>query len=455
MPVEFKLPDLGEGIHEGEIIEVLVRVGDRVEDGQPILIVETDKATAEIPAPVNGTVQDIRVKSGQVVHVGDVLMVFAQEGEAESPPAPSPKEAPEEKKEARPPAEKQKAAERQAERTEEVAPRAEAKREPSEPEATPAPPPSEEGPVPATPSTRRLARELGVELRQVTPSGPAGRVTADDVRAFAEAGKKKGVPSEPAREEKPKKPAPAEPAAAGEADKVGPVERIPLRSVRRATAKHVAQAWSEIPHVTHMDVADITELEQFRQKYKTKVEEKGGALSLTVFMLKAVVSALKNYPRFNSSLDTGTDEIILKRYYNISVAVDTERGLIVPVIRDVDRKSLMELAIELKQVAEKARQGKTQAEELAGGSFTITNLGPLGGTSFNPIINYPQAAILGMAQARMQPVVTGEDNQIVPRLIMPLVITFDHRVLDGADAARFLSAIIESLREPENLLMVL
>lgn len=428
MPVEFKLPDLGEGIHEGEIIEVLVRVGDKVEDGQPVLIVETDKASAEVPAPVTGTVLEIRVKPGQTVRVGDVMMIFLGEGESEkeeTPERPSMKAAPDAEQEAHPPEEK-------------GAPTA-------EPQA---------GPVPATPSTRRLARELGVDLRHVKPSGPGGRITPEDVRTAAEE-EKKPAAHPPEKEEKPT--APPEPPPLPQFDQTGTVERISLRSIRRATARHVALSWSQIPHVSHMDVADITELEKFRQKYRKKVEEQGGTLSLTVLMLKAAASALRKFPRFNSSLDTNTDEIILKRYYNIGVAVDTERGLIVPVIRDVDRKSLVDLGTELKMTAEKARTGKTAAEDLAGGSFTITNIGPLGGTSFNPIINYPQVAILGMAQARLQPIVFGDENknQIVPRLILPLIITFDHRVIDGADAARFLTSIIESLKNPENLMLVM
>jgi len=459
MPVEFKLPDLGEGIHEGEIIEILVRIGDRVEDGQPVLVVETDKASAEVPAPVNGTVLEIRVKPGQTVRVGEVLMVFLREGEREgekAPERPAVMTAPAARVEARPPEPVAMQPPKVAEIGRE-APRQTAAEDDRKP---PAPARISEGPVPAAPSTRRLARELGVDLHLVQPTGPGGRVTAEDVRAAAESAKKTAAPVPPpvTPPEPEKRPLTAhEPPSLPQFDQLGPVERIPLRSIRRATARHMALSWSQIPHVTHMDVADITELEKFRLKYRKQAEEQGAPLSLTVFMLKAATSALKKFPRFNSSLDTATDEIILKHYYNIGVAVDTERGLIVPVIRDVDRKSLIDLAIELKQTAEKARQGKTAAEDLTGGSFTITNIGPLGGTAFNPIINYPQVAILGMAQARLQPMVMGDENkhQIVPRLILPLIVTFDHRVIDGADAARFTNVIIESLKNPENLMMVM
>ena len=434
MPVEFKLPDLGEGIHEGEIIEVLVQAGDRVEDGQTVLIVETDKATAEIPSPVTGTVKEVRVKSGQTVRVGEVLIVFLKEGELEEQTKAPPPKTPEEKHETRLP----------------------------------------EGPIAAAPSTRRLARELGIDISQVKPSGPGGRVTPEDVRAFAEgAGRPEAEKAFPVAEKAfpeakippgpplgkggEKKPSePHETLVLPQFDRAGPVERIPLRSVRRTTAKHVALAWSQIPHVTHMDVADLTELEAFRRKHKQQVVAQGGVLSLTVFAMKAAAAALKKFPRFNSSIDMESEEIIIKHYHNIGFAVDTDRGLLVPVIRDVDCKSIFDLAVELKALAEKTRQGQATKDDMSGGTFTITNVGPMGGTGLCPIINYPEVAILGMAQARLQPKVIGDEKnyQIIPRLMLPLNITFDHRVLDGAEAARFLKVIIKTLENPEDLLMM-
>lgn len=449
MPFEFKLPDLGEGIHEGEIIEVLVAVGDTVADGQPVLVVETDKATTEVPAPVNGKVAEILVKPGDEVRVGQVLMTFIAEDEsrADRPPAEGePKKRAQAEPAVEPP---RKQAEERKREAEVPAPRRE------EEARAPAPP----GPVPAAPSTRRLARELGVDIRRVTPSGPGGRVTAEDVRAFARKGAPPGVDvGAPPAEKVEVAPAPAliSRVEIEDHERWGPVERMPLKSVRRATARHMALAWSQIPHVTHQDVADITELEAFRRRHKAAIEERGGALSLTVFALKAAVAALKAYPRFNASLDTGAEEIVLKRYYHIGVAVDSDRGLIVPVIRDVDRKSVTDLAIELLGLAERTREGKTQVEDLQGGSFTLTNIGVLGGTGFNPIINFPQVAILGLAQARWEPVVRGrqEPFDIVPRLMLPLVLGFDHRVVDGADAARFLNRVKEVLEDPEKLLLV-
>ena len=439
MPKEFRLPDLGEGIHEGEVVDVLVSVGARVIDGMPVLVVETDKATTEIPSPVTGVVQEIRVKPGDVIKVGDVLMVFIGDSEAEAPHKPERKEEPE--AQPRPRA----AAEGVA-----LAPAEAALGEAA-------------GPVPAAPSTRRLARELGVDLHLVPPKGPGGRVTAEDVRNFAESLKHGAEP--------PPAPPPTEleasrievPAAALKAPPLpdfsrwGPVSREPLRSVRRATARHMALAWSQIPHVTHQDVVDITELEAFRRRHKKEIGEQRGALSLTVFAMRAAAAALKAFPRFNASLDVDREEVVLKQSYHVGVAVDTGRGLIVPVVRDVDRKSITQLALELIDLVERCRAGKIERDELIGGSFTITNIGVLGGTGFTPIVNYPEVAILGMARAALQPVVRGDaDNfEIVPRLMLPLILGFDHRVVDGADAARFLGMIMDALGNPEKLMMMI
>lgn len=463
---EYKLPDLGEGIHEGEVVEVLVSVGDRVEDGQTIMVIETDKAASEVPSPVTGVVDEIRVKPGETVKVGDVLMTFRVGEEAEEraekvgkPPAEKRRTVagPEEKAviaETPGKVEKPGEVEREGERAVEKEQAPEALLE-------------ARGPVPASPSTRRLARDLGVDLRRITPTGPSGQVTPEDVRSFAEklqiaAEVPKKAPSEKVPEEFPTEEAmvtlPHGAAPLPDFAKWGPIEREPLRSVRKVTARQMAIAWSNIPHVTHTDIADITELEEFRRKHKAEIEHQGGALSLTVFALKAAAAALRAYPRFNSSLDTEKSEIVLKRYIHIGVAVDTDRGLIVPVIRDVDRKSITELAGELEGLVRRARDGKTERDELVGGTFTITNIGSLGGTGFAPIINYPQVAILGLAQARLQPVVRSgsgpEKDEIVPRLMLPLILGFDHRVVDGADAARFMNVIVGVLGKIENLLML-
>jgi pyruvate dehydrogenase E2 component (dihydrolipoamide acetyltransferase) len=321
-------------------------------------------------------------------------------------------------------------------------------------------PPRKEGPVPASPATRRVARQLGVDLRQVPPTGPAGLVTAEDVRVFAKRGEAEieatEEPSTPAAVSGDVQPSAISIPALPDFTRWGPVERVPFRSIRRTTAKQMSLAWSQIPHVTSQDTVDITRLEAFRQKHKAEIEAIGGKLTLTVFALKAVATALKTYPNFNATLDTKAGEIIIKQYYHIGVAVNTDNGLIVPVVRDVDRKSIKELSIELNELVQRTRERKTKLDELQGSTFTITNAGAMGGGFFSPIINYPEVAILGMGQGRLQPAVMrkGDDgHEIVPRLIMPIVLCIDHRVLDGADAVRFLRVIIDSLEDPDELLM--
>jgi pyruvate dehydrogenase E2 component (dihydrolipoamide acetyltransferase) len=439
MARSFKLPDLGEGIHEGEVLAVLVSVGHEVKEGDLILEVETDKAAVEIPSPYTGTVKEILVKTGDTIKVGDVLMTFSNGEEAEPVEAERPVEKPAEAAEMK--------------RAVEIPP--EPAKQPV-PEARPSP---AGGPVPASPATRRLARELGVDLRLITASGPAGLVTAEDVRAFVKKGKKAvGIPS--VAEVKPAEVKPISIAIPPLPDftRWGPVERIPVRSIRKATAKQMALAWSQIPHVHNQNMVDMTKLEAFRQRHKPEIEGKGGKLTITVFALKAVATALKTYPKFNATLDTESGEIIIKHYFHIGVAVNTEDGLIVPVVRDVDRKSITELTIELNDLVQRTRARKATVEEMQGGTFTITNVGPMGGGFFAPIINYPEVAIIGMGSSSMQPVVRekGEKgHEIVPRLMMPIVLCIDHRVLDGADAMRFLRVIIDALEDPDELLMTM
>jgi pyruvate dehydrogenase E2 component (dihydrolipoamide acetyltransferase) len=422
MAQSFKLPDLGEGIHEGEVIAVLVSVGDEVKEGDLIIEVETDKAAVEIPSPFTGKVREILVKPDEVVKVGQVLITFGDGEAAEPAPAEKPVE-PESGRAFHPPAGR------------------------------------EQEPVPASPATRRLARELGVDLRQVQSTGPGGRVTDQDVRSFAE---KAAAP-----ERKPKaaeKPAEAAPSVTIETPELpdfakwGPVETVPLRSIRRTTARQMGLAWSQIPHAVSQDMADITKLESFRQKHKGDIQGKGGKLTLIVFVLKAVVTALKTFPYFNATLDRAAGKIILKHYYHLGVAVDTDNGLMVPVIRDVDRKSIEEISLELRELVQRARDRKVSLEEMQGGTFTITNAGALGGGQFIPIINYPQVSILGMGAAGWQPVVEENEKkelEIVPRLMMPMVVCIDHRVLDGSDAIRFLKTVVNALEDPEELLMTM
>jgi pyruvate dehydrogenase E2 component (dihydrolipoamide acetyltransferase) len=426
MAKSFILPDLGEGIYEGEVLAVPVEVGREVKEGDIILEVETDKAAVEIPSPYTGSIQEILVKPGDIVNVGDVMMTFSDGEDLQA---------------------------EEGEKTEKM---------PDTPPGTAvtdtlvaAVP--KEGPVPASPATRRLARELSVDLHAVTPTGPAGLVTAEDVRQFARDGKVAGdVPNTPQPPPNEFQHSPISEPPLPDFTRWGSVERVPFRSIRRATAKQMTLSWSLIPHVNSQDVVDITNLEAFRQKHKTEIESAGGKLSLTVFALKAIATALKTYSNFNATLDMANSEIIIKQYYNIGVAVNTDRGLIVPVVRDVDRKSIKELSIELNDLVQRTRSRKTTLEELQGGTFTITNAGAMGGGFFAPIINYPEVAILGLGQARMQPVVRDQgkgDFQIVPRLMMPVVLCIDHRVLDGADAIKFLRVLVDTLEDPDELFL--
>jgi pyruvate dehydrogenase E2 component (dihydrolipoamide acetyltransferase) len=420
----FRLPDLGEGVHEGEVLAVHVTAGGHVREGDVILEVETDKAAVEIPSPFSGTVGDVRVQAGDTIRVGDVLIVFDDGAQAPVQGAP-------------------------AVREDEPPLPAKNKQRP-------------EGPVPASPATRRLARELGVDLRQVEPTGRGGVVTADDVQAFARSQERPELDTAPApsaiTESSPTAPAgPAPDTTLPDFARWGSVQRVPFRSLRRATARQMVTAWTRIPHVNSQDSVDITNLEAFRRKHKAEIEAAGGRLTLTIFALKAAATALKMYPQVNASLDETAQEIVLKQYYHIGVAVNTDDGLIVPVIRDVDRKSIKELAVELWDLTQRTRSRKVSREELRGGSFTITNAGAMGGGYFTPIINYPEVAILGMGQARLQPVVVGEGEtpRIEPRLIMPMVLCIDHRVLDGADAIRFLKAMVDALEDPDELLLAM
>lgn len=427
MPATFHLPDLGEGVHEAEILAIPITTGQQVREGDIILEVETDKAAVEIPSPYSGSVGEILVTVGQMATVGSPLMTFQteQSGAQAEPVA-------------------------QAMPESQDAPQSAAK--------TP-------GPVPASPSTRRLARELGVDLHRVPPTGRGGVVTKDDVTAFSRQPKVQ-TPEKLANEIAPAtrhaSPAPPviQPADSPLPDFSlwGPVERQPFRSIRRATANRMSNSWNRIPHVHCMDDVDITSLEAFRQKHKEEIEKAGGRLTMTIFAMKAVATALKTYPAFNSSLDLENQEIVIKRYFHIGIAVDSPQGLTVPVIRDVDRKSIKELAMETEDVVQRARKGELSRDEMQGGSFTITNAGALGGNRFSAIINYPEVAILGMGQGRMQPAAVrtaNGDYEITPRLIMPIVLCFDHRVVDGGDAIRFLRLIIDALEDPDELLMTM
>jgi pyruvate dehydrogenase E2 component (dihydrolipoamide acetyltransferase) len=429
---EFRLPDLGEGIHEGEIIKWHVRVGDLVKADDPLVDVETDKAAVTIPSPVGGRVVRLGGKVGDTVTVGAVIAVIDEtatetRGALEAGP-------------------------------------------PKPPVAEALPGKAAERPVPAAPATRRLARELGVDLRVVIATGPGGRVTAEDVRRFAEGKQTPAAPPEAVRPPPPQPPVEAErvgteaaarPAAAipyldlaplPDFAQWGPVDRQPLRSIRRKVAYKMVTSKILIPHVAHMDEADVTLLEEFRHRENERRRgQPGPHLTLLAFVIKAVTAGLRATPAFNASLDFFKDEIIHKKYYNIGVAVDTGKGLVVPVIRDTDRQSIVAISSAIEDLAKRAREGTIEVTDLQGGTFTITNVGPIGGTALIPAINYPEVAILGMGRVQEKPVV--RDGQIVVRKMLPLTLSFDHRVADGADAARFVSEMVRELSDPNLLLL--
>lgn len=428
MAEEIRLPDLGEGIDQGDVVRILVSEGDSIEVDQPVIELETDKALVEVPSSVDGTVATVNVSSGESISPGAVLVTVNAEQAGDTPEA-APEAHAKDKNEQQPPTDAP--AERRA---------------PPDPvnadtdEETPAVVESASVTVPAAPSVRRFARELGVDLRQVPGSGAGGRITRDDVKSYVQSSLDETAQAGPVV-------APDLP----DFTRWGHVERQPLPGVRRTIAQNVGTAWAQVPHVTQFDRADVTDLEAFRQRQKASTEARGGKLTPTPFVLKAVVSALKAFPQFNASLDQAAGQLVLKHYYHIGVAVDTERGLLVPVIRDVDRRDIFELAIQLDDLARRTREGRADLEELQGGTFTVTNLGSIGGTSFTPIVNFPEVAILGMGRSRQEPVV--RDGRIEARLIMPVCLSYDHRVVDGADGARFTRHLVESLENPERLLL--
>jgi pyruvate dehydrogenase E2 component (dihydrolipoamide acetyltransferase) len=476
---EFRLPDLGEGIHEGEILRWHVTPGDVVSEDDPLVAVETDKAAVTIPSPRAGRVVSLGAAVGDVVSVGDVITVIDATG-AHAPPVSTDKAAPTTTAPATRPATRSHA-------------KADA------PRRLPA---AVWGRAVATPATRRLARELKIDINQVPPTGADGRVTPDDLTRFARGdggtaraapatqgtkgrrdegtGEKELAPGpswRSARAEKKShvcsaeghgqldRPAPPASLAPGagipfldieelpDFEQWGPVEREPLRSIRRKVAHKMTTSMILVPHVAHMDEADVTFLEEFRiRERENRKDQPGGRLTLLAFVVKAVSAGLRAAPSFNASLDPFREEIVYKKYYHIGIAVDTGKGLVVPVIRNADHKTILEIAQDIESLATRAREGTLDVADLRGGTFTITNVGPLGGTALIPTINYPEVAILGMGRVQEKPVV--RHGQIVIRKMLPLTLAFDHRIADGADAARFVTEMARQLEDPTRLLLV-
>ena len=430
MPIDVKLPELGENIEAGDVAAVLVSPGDRVEKDAPLVELETDKAVVEVPAPEAGVVTAIHVKAGDTIRVGDTIASLesasAESGgddSGSSAAQPSTDQAPAVALPAPPPAD--------------------APPGPAAPPALPAAParpaaqPEAAGarPVPATPAVRRLAREIGVAIDAVTGTGPGGRILLDDVKATA-----KRLLQAPAGGALPA--APPLPDFA----RWGPVERTAMNAVRRTTATHLTAAWQTVPAVTQQDKADITELERLRKQYGARAEAAGGKLTVTAILVKVVATALKLFPQFNASLDLQRAEVVYKRYYHVGIAVDTERGLLVPVIRDADQMNILAISRALGEISARARARKLAVAEMQGGTFTISNLGGIGGSHFTPIVNAPEVAILGVSRAAWEPV--WQDDAFVPRLRLPLSLTYDHRLIDGADGIRFLRWVVEALEQP-------
>ena len=419
---EVKVPDIGD-FKDVPIIELHVKEGDPVSPEDPLVTLESDKATMEVPAPQAGIVDKILIHLGDKVSAGSPILLLRPDGGAgamSQPPSLIEQQEP------------QPGAQPAASAMPPPAPAA------ATAAAAAAPAAAFEG-VHASPSVRRVARELGVDLTRVTGTGEKGRITKEDVVAFL-----RGPGPAPVQ---------APPAGTGipevlpqDFTKFGPIETKPLPRIKKISGPHLHRAWLNVPHVTHQDEADITELEAYRKELDAAGKEKGYRVTLLAFLMKASVSALKQHPEFNSSLSSEKDALILKRYYHIGVAVDTPDGLVVPVIRDVDRKGVIELSQELGAVSKKARDGKLGPSDLQGASFTISSLGGIGGTSFTPIVNAPEVAILGVVRSQMTPVWNGES--FAPRLMLPLSLSYDHRVIDGADAARFLRWVVEAFEQP-------
>jgi pyruvate dehydrogenase E2 component (dihydrolipoamide acetyltransferase) len=471
---EFKVPELGENVATGDVTKVLVNVGDTIAREQPVLELETDKATVEVPSSVAGVVKEIRVKKGDKVKVGAVVLtVDAPSGNgsgsisggaaAKTPRADATPslDAPSVATPQPPPAAPQASApwrvvpmpvrpvdSAQGRPTLEAVP---------QPAPAPAPPARADGrAAPASPAVRRLAREIGVNINDVDGTGPNRRITQEDVKEHARrilssvpstllgaggpaGGVGPGAVARPARQ-------------LPDFSKWGDVERQAWTNIRRVTAEHLSYAWNTIPHVTQFDKADVTELEALRKRHKEHVAQAGGNLTVTAMLVRIIATAVRKFPQFNASIDTDRGEIVYKKYVNVGVAVDTDRGLLVPVIRHADEKNITQIAVELNQLAERARQRKLTVEEISGGSISISNLGGIGGTYFTPIVNWPEVAILVVSRGAIEPV--WKDGRFEPVQRLPLSLSYDHRVIDGADAMRFLRWVVEAIEQPFLLSLV-
>jgi pyruvate dehydrogenase E2 component (dihydrolipoamide acetyltransferase) len=477
---EFKVPELGENVTGGDVLRILVNVGDTITKDQAVVELETDKATIEVPSSIAGVVKDIKVKQGDKVKVGSVILTLDDAGsgngaeaaaaapkaadaaQPESTPKsqiPKPNDSAEPK--AQSPTPKADQAGQKADQKVVAMPRAArqepaaAPAKPAEPARAAAPPRGERGPAaPASPGVRRLAREIGVDINEIQGSGEQGRISEEDVKEHARR-ILSSVGTSRAATGAPGVPLP-------DFERWGEIERQPMSNVRRTTSQRLSHAWNAIPHVTQCDKADITAMEELRKKYREQVRQSGGDLTVTAMLVKVLATAVKQFPQFNSSLDLENESIIYKKYVNVGVAVDTDRGLLVPVIRHADQKNITQIAIEVHDLAQRARDRKLTLEAMSGGSITISNLGGIGGTYFTPIVNWPEVAILGVSRGIIEPVwVPGSSSggplgppknapagAFEARQLLPVSLSYDHRVIDGADAMRFLRWVVEAVEQP-------
>jgi pyruvate dehydrogenase E2 component (dihydrolipoamide acetyltransferase) len=434
---EVKLPELGENIEKGDVVRVLVNVGDSIKADQPIVELETDKATIEVPSATGGVVAELKVKVGDKIKVGQVILVLRDGPPRAVETKPADTKVAETKV--------TESAGVPAEATEKTAVAAKAGPAPVVDISTGRPAaaraeaaaiaPTPGAPVPASPTVRRYARELGVNIGDVPGSGPAGRISQDDVTAFVKKAMTGGGRGN----------GPARQAPLPDFSKFGATEVRPMSNIRRKTAEHLTAAW-QAPHVTQHDKADVTAVEDFRKAHAAQMEKTGVKLTVTAIVIKILALGIAKYPQFASSVDMANESIVFKKYCHIGVAVDTPMGLLVPVIRDVDKKTITEIAAELATLSQKARDKKLSIDDMSGGVFSVTNLGGIGGTSFTPIVNQPEVAILGLSRTAIEPV--WMDGQFVPRPMLPLSLSYDHRVIDGADAARFLRFVAGALEQP-------
>ena len=481
MAIEVKIPLISEGVETAEVIEVLVSEGDSIKEEQSIIALETDKASVEVPSSHSGVIQEIKVSVGDEVKVGDVILILEEEDEEskeekgeeekekdnsteknkekgegkpeEESASKSDKKDKEQKKDQGEEPKADKGKDRNREQESEDDSEKDKRKDDEEKEATKdsqkpekeatkdsQKPEKEASDVPASPSVRRLARESGVDIKLIEGSGPGGRITEEDVKSQSTEEEEKGDEGKSSK-----------PADLPDFSKRGIVERKPLSKIRKTTAKNTLATWQNIPHVFQFDEADISGIMAYIDENKSKTEDSGGKLTITAILAKIMATALQQFPQFNASIDMENGEVILKKYFHIGIAVDTDKGLLVPVIRDVNKKTIVELAVEISDLAEKTRQGKLSLEEMQGGNITISNLGGIGGTQFTPIVYSPQVAILGVSRAKVQPVYT--DGNFEPRQILLLSLSYDHRLIDGADGAKFLRWICQALEDPYKALL--